>query len=500
MFLVLWQVFETGNQEHQTFQFENPPQPQDVLRFDQELTEEFGYGVVFDLGSSGSRANIFNWKRNKMADCGVSSTGGFQQLRPILSGNKKIKPGVSDLKNSPERVGASLEELWHFIETTVPASVHADTPIFMFATAGLRVVAEEDNERLYDDDEFDDNIILDEDDDDFARGSVAQILLNLRNYVRTKTPFKLIRDDHIRVLTGEEEGIFDYLTVQQLTRLNPFAKLGGSNTELWHDQIFNPAQFDISSLLPICTIDLGGASTQIAVAVDEPEFITNTIPVFYPSSYASNYPGIYTHSFLDYGINRALEVHHLYLVTKTEIVGKNDVIIDPCMIRGTRLIEEINGINYTFGGSSDSLLCKRMLFALFDENRDDCPTCTFSKENIPTLSKKLKYIAFDNAYKISSWLDLRGYTTLDDYNHIAQNFLEYKTLEELNSEFRFMDEDDIAKISFRALYLSSLLHYGYGIPRASQIGFADSIDRSTLSWALGAMVHFSYSLCKEDLL
>ena len=80
----------------------------------------------------------------------------------------------------------------------------------------------------YSDDE-DLNTIFEEDDDNFGEGTVESILSSIRKYVKENTSFLFVQNDQIRVLKGEEEGTFDYLSIQQLLRNDPYSRMDDAN-------------------------------------------------------------------------------------------------------------------------------------------------------------------------------------------------------------------------------------------------------------------------------
>jgi Golgi nucleoside diphosphatase len=92
----------------------------------------------------------------------------------------KVKPGLSSFKDSPAGAGPSLEGLVTFLKSKVPAAQWATTPIYLKATAGLRLVS--DAQR---------NAIL---------GSVEQYLGN-----KAHSPFSFHPGD-AKVIPGIEEG------------------------------------------------------------------------------------------------------------------------------------------------------------------------------------------------------------------------------------------------------------------------------------------------------
>jgi hypothetical protein len=89
------------------------------------------YGIVIDAGSSGCRLHVYKY----------SPARPVPQIYPAdLS--LKIKPGLSSFADNPAAAGASLTQLVQFAQDNVPASMRADTPLFLMATAGLRRVEE----------------------------------------------------------------------------------------------------------------------------------------------------------------------------------------------------------------------------------------------------------------------------------------------------------------------------------------------------------------------
>ncbi len=87
-------------------------------------------------------------------------------------------------------------------------------------------------------------------------------------------PF-FFRPSFARVISGEEEGVFGWLAVNQLQ-----CTLLRSRTERWG------------------ALDLGGASTQITFAPND-----DLLAGLFPLSFWGSYNPLYTHSYLRYGIN-----------------------------------------------------------------------------------------------------------------------------------------------------------------------------------------------------
>jgi Golgi nucleoside diphosphatase len=91
-----------------------------------------------------------------------------------------------------------LERILNFAQDLIPEQKRSSAPIYFFATAGLRVLAEDIDERIFDDDDTDSDHMLEEDDDDFGVGRISNLLLEIYNYVRDNFPFIIYRD-HVKV-------------------------------------------------------------------------------------------------------------------------------------------------------------------------------------------------------------------------------------------------------------------------------------------------------------
>ena len=52
----------------------------------------------------------------------------------------KVQPGLSTFSEDPSKAGESLQPLFEFAESHVPAEAQHRTPVLLMATAGLRTV------------------------------------------------------------------------------------------------------------------------------------------------------------------------------------------------------------------------------------------------------------------------------------------------------------------------------------------------------------------------
>ena len=99
------------------------------------------YGIVVDCGSSGSRVYVYCWPPHHG---GATELLNIQQLRDN-SGQlvmKKIEPGLSELKDTPSQASSYLRPLLDYASAHVPQEKHKETPLYIMATAGLRMLSE----------------------------------------------------------------------------------------------------------------------------------------------------------------------------------------------------------------------------------------------------------------------------------------------------------------------------------------------------------------------
>jgi apyrase len=86
---------------------------------------------VLDAGSTGTRVHVFSYAVDPR-----SSYATLQLPEPKL----KVEPGLSSYAADAAGAGASLQPLLEFAGQHVPAQQQAQTPVYLMATAGLRLL------------------------------------------------------------------------------------------------------------------------------------------------------------------------------------------------------------------------------------------------------------------------------------------------------------------------------------------------------------------------
>jgi apyrase len=206
------------------------------------------FALLIDASSSGSRLHVFQWqpatagRLPRIAAAPVPRQTGEPAWQLAIDG------GLSDYAGEPDRAGESLDPLLAFAAETL-AAVGADpaaTPLYLKATAGMRLVPEPGRSAIMED----------------VRARLAA------------SPFRL---EGAEIISGEQEGLFGWLSVNYQLGL-----LGRG------------------AFPTVGALDLGGASTQITfLPVDFPESGEVALEL------AGTTYRVYSHSYLGFGQDEA---------------------------------------------------------------------------------------------------------------------------------------------------------------------------------------------------
>uniref|UniRef100_A0A669Q4Z3 Ectonucleoside triphosphate diphosphohydrolase 8 n=1 Tax=Phasianus colchicus TaxID=9054 RepID=A0A669Q4Z3_PHACC len=205
------------------------------------------YGMVFDAGSSHTSLFVYEWDSDKQNNTGVVS----QTFSCDVQG-----PGITSYASDPPKAGDSLRECLEEALKVVPAAKQRDVSVYFGATAGMRLLREQNSSA--------------------ADQILAEIAKTIQEYP--------VAFCGAQIITGEEEGAYGWITINYL--LESFTKVGGEK------HLFLSDSFG--------ALDLGGASTQISFAPKGSFINWNETSRFMLYGYSYN---IYTHSYICYGQN-----------------------------------------------------------------------------------------------------------------------------------------------------------------------------------------------------
>ena len=415
---------------------------------------------------------------------------------------KTDRPGVSTFGDKPELVGPDhLRPLFEHALNIVPKDSVADTPIFLLATAGMRLLP------------------------DFER---KQLLAQICSYARSNTKFLLPNCDlHIQVIPGETEGLYGWIAANYL--------LGGFDSPEQHAHGKGHHTYGF--------LDMGGASAQIAFAPNATEAERHAedlklLRMRTLNGAAAEYK-VFVTTWLGFGVN---EARKRYVTALLEASGTPDAteLPDPCLPVGLTISTKgdvllappktIKGQEPYLIGTGKFDECLRQTYPLLDKDTpcEDEP-CLLHGVHVPAIDFDVNHFVgvseywhtthevFEMAHKDKTY-DFNTYQTRvkkfcsQDWRSISKGL----TAHEFGKK---VDEATAVEVCFKASWLINVLHNGIGIPRiglestkgngfngtekvlkhAKEKGFldpfqaVDKIDDTEVSWTLGKMVLYAAS-------
>ncbi|XP_049688988.1 ectonucleoside triphosphate diphosphohydrolase 8-like isoform X2 [Accipiter gentilis] len=351
-----------------------------TLAKDAALPTRNKYGLVFDAGSTHTALYIYRWPTDKENGTGIVS----QVEACTVSG-----PGISSYADNPAGAGASLKPCLDKAMKIIPAEQQRETPAYLGATAGMRLLREQNSTK--------------------AEQVLAEVAKAIGEY---PVDFR-----GARILMGNEEGSFGWITVNYLLEM----LIKCSFTGKW---IHPPAEDVVGAL------DLGGASTQITflpgTTIDDSSM--RVVLRLYGTNYS-----IYTHSYLCYGQNQALKMlmaslyqgspspqqisHPCYPKGYRENITTADLYNSPC-VRAPSTPSPAQVLTVT--GTGDPAACTTAIQKLFNFSCGVNRTCGFNGVYQPPV--RGQFFAFSGLYHNFHFLNLTGGQSLTLVNATIGQF------------------------------------------------------------------------------
>ncbi|QPG74910.1 hypothetical protein FOA43_002248 [Brettanomyces nanus] len=448
----------------------------------------YNYIIIIDAGSKGSRAYIYNYlntgymEKNgfltpgKLVD-GITMANKLPYVHSEAGWNKKIRPGLSSFRKNVHDEDSTLlvktigekylSKLLKKAVEIVPTNLQNKTPIFVHATAGLRLL-----------DESEQNAIL---------SATCQ-------YIQSSTEFYMPKcSEHVSTIQGDEEGLYGWIAMNYLAgTLRKGEKSHG-------------------------LLELGGASTQISFVPNETErkehhneLMTLKLANIGSKEADMEYE-VYSKSFLGYGMH---QIHLKYLEQLSkEVTGDYASLVDPCLPYGYHKEMQLNVRKRRIVGSGDSSECQSIVYRTLasgnlggcdEKNKLEVSKCLLN-DTIPAFD-----FNFENFYGVSGYwdtisnlLDLgkvssseyEKYGKMYSYSEIQQETSKVCSLgwKQLQSYRDIDNEEDLADLCFKSTYMTSLLHNGLGLTKNGTAKFQinDKINGTDFTWTLGRAVLYA---------
>ena len=461
------------------------------------------YGVILDAGSSGTRVHIYRWLNASIAREGASSKElhSLPVLKTRDEWTKKTHPGVSTFGESPDLVGPDhLQPLLDHALQYIPDDAIEDTPLFLLATAGMRLLPEVQRNAL-----------------------LEQICSFTRSYTRFLIPDC---DLHVQVIPGETEGLYGWIAANYL--------LGGfdSPEEHAHGKGHHTYGF----------LDMGGASAQIAFAPNATEASRHAndlklLRLRTVDGVAAEYR-VFVTTWLGFGVNEARKRYVDALITDLANPSITEMP-DPCLHAGLTMT-----INGTIFDASDSALAEQP-HLLGTGRFDECLQQTYPllEKDVPCLDEPC---LLNGVHVPAIDFDVNHFIGISEYWHTTHEIFEmghkdkaydFNTYQTRVRDFcnqdwgavqtgvadktwgKKVDEQTAYEVCFKASWLINVLHNGIGIPRVGientdakdlngtkdvlqsgeEKGFLDpfqavnKIKSTEVSWTMGKMVLYAAS-------
>ncbi|XP_061612976.1 ectonucleoside triphosphate diphosphohydrolase 1 isoform X1 [Phyllopteryx taeniolatus] len=410
------------------------------------LAQKYKYGIVLDAGSSHTTVFIYEWPAEK-----DNNTGRAEQKHSC-----DVKgPGISSYVGTPWKAGQTLRECMRQAEDNIPEKRRAETPLYLGATAGMR-------------------------------------LLHMKNSSASEEVFRAVSDtlqtfpfsyQGARILSGQEEGAYGWVTVNYLdNRLKQGLRTTGA-------------------------LDLGGASTQISFvpqALDGGGSPGNSVTF---RLYGNDY-NLYTHSFLCYGKDQALRMalaHHTqsgpmaikdpcfhpgYAATK----AYSDLYDSPCVSdRKPQGAPE----SFLHTGIGNFQQCQDVVRTLFNFSQCKYSRCSFNGVYQPPLQGH--FGAFSAYYYTMSFFNLTDTSIpLDTVKETIARFCA-TPWQQVKQENPGTKLKYLVEYCFAGAYLITLLTDGYNFTAETyaDIKFIHKIKGSDAGWTLGYMLNLTNMIPAE---
>ncbi|XP_055066560.2 ectonucleoside triphosphate diphosphohydrolase 3 [Misgurnus anguillicaudatus] len=418
------------------------------------------YGIVLDAGSSKTAIYLYEWPAEKENNTGVVT----QTTKCQVEG-----PGISDLRTDADqdkKTWKSFDSCMTEISKAIPSKQHSQTPVFLGATAGMRLLHKRNPDRS------------------------NTILKDMKTYLKG-LPFNF---RNASIMSGQDEGLYGWITVNYL--MGNFLE-----KNLWNAWVHPHGSKTVGSL------DLGGASTQIAFAVSDDAKGEDIIKV---SLYGYDY-NIYTHSFLCYGKNEA-EKRVWAKLSKESSNWTN--VRNPCYPAGynvTMPAEDVFGSEctksqipakytpkreITFFGQSNAEQCKALVRSIFDlTSCQGAENCSFAGVYQPPLSGD--FMAYAGFYWTALSLDVKGSKSMETFD---ENMKQLCTHDWKSLKKTYEGKDSHLKsYCYSANYVHTILSDGYKFNTGNwkTLNFQKEVNKTSIAWSLGYMLALSNMIPAE---
>eukprot|EP00049_Salpingoeca_infusionum_P001362 m.47664 g.47664 ORF g.47664 m.47664 type:complete len:525 (+) comp10988_c0_seq1:257-1831(+) len=387
------------------------------------------FAVMIDAGSTGSRVHVFRFRSTDPLD-------GWMELQTDIF--KQVKPGLSSYAGDAGRGAMSLLPLLDLAMTSVPSDRRHMTPINVKATAGLR--------------------LLD--------GNQADEILDETRKLLQTYPFLYDPEDAVEIMGGADEGLFAWVTVNYLLE-----------------------KLDAESHQTCVVLDLGGGSTQIAIASSQDSVVSDLRDTFVMGSTHR----MYLYSHLSYGLmaGRALMLAFELSDADPKTQGKAS-ITSPCVASPLKYSYGKRSFDVSASGSASYDECHVRAIAVVHNPSGSFATAPKQPPITPGQPIFAMSYYFDRATQVGLIPEASNGEELSvtAFADVAKDVCGLDAASVM-AKYPLVDDAETAAFLCTDLcFITALLEHGFGIGASAPVRVAKQIEYNgeavETQWPLGA--------------
>jgi apyrase len=383
------------------------------------------YGVLFDAGSSGTRIYVYKWPcRTVQSPPKIVVTEAIPNLN--------IKPGISSYASNATAAGESIKPLIAYAKTAIPENQVSVTPIYLRATAGMRLLT------------------------DAQQGAIYE---SIRATLRA-SGFRYDADDWSKTISGQEEGAFLWLAANYL---------------------YNQLNANVAPEKTRIVLDCGGASLQLAMVPPQAppqngltiKFADPTIPTY----------NLYSYSWLGYGGDQARE----NVLKMTADPASPQYINSPCFNPGFNGKIAVYDPNVVVNGTGNPTACRELIRKYLNVTAG-CSTCGINGVYRPQLPADIPITAVSSFYYAGAIFDYNMTYTPNQLIASTEAFCRLPYDQAVKGYLSKSTSSLLPLQCFQSLLVGEL-YAAFGIAGDKQINVNVNVGNVGIGWTLGSMFY-----------